>query len=87
MAEKLHLRVITPEETVVDEAVDMVIMRCSGGEMGVLPGHQPHAAVLREGTLRIKTGKQERRMAVQGGLATVRDNTLTVLTGEAEWEE
>ena len=84
---KLHLRIITPEKTKVDEEVDMVIMRCSTGEIGILPGHQPHAAVLNLGVLRIKNNGSERYIAVYGGLVTVRDNLVTVLTGEAEWPE
>ena len=88
MAEnKVHIRIITPEEVKVDEPADLVIMRCTTGDMGVLPGHEPRSAVLNYGALRIITGRLERRIAVYGGLATIQDDVLTVLAHDAEWPE
>lgn len=88
MAEKkLRLRVVMPEEIKVDELADMVIMRCTGGDMGVLPGHEPRSAVLDYAPMRILDGGSERRIAVYGGLAVIEDDILTVLTHDAEWPE
>ena len=50
---KLRLQIMTPAEKKVDEDVNMVIMRCTTGDMGILPGHEPHSAVLDYGILRI----------------------------------
>ena len=82
---KVHLRVLTPTATKVDEAVDMVIMRCIGGDMGVLPGHETYVCVLDDGILRVLNRGRERRLAVFGGVAEVRDDVVTVLTEEAHW--
>jgi len=84
---KLKLRIITPEKIKVDEAVDMVIMRCNTGEMGILPGHETRSAVLDYGALRILVDESERRIAVFGGIVEIRDDAVTVLTGAAEWPE
>ena len=84
---KLRLRIITPELIKVDEDVDMVIMRATNGDMGIMPGHEPRSAALQYGILRIFNGAAERRMAVFGGLAAVQGNVLTILTGDAEWPE
>jgi len=84
---KIHLRVITPEERKVDEAVGGIVMRCSTGDLGVLPGHEARSAVLNYGILRILDSGRERRLAVYGGLAVIQNNVLTVLTPEAEWPE
>jgi len=85
---KIHLRVITPEAIKVDEKVDMVIMRCNTGYMGILPGHEPRSAVLDYGVMKILGGAQETRwLAVMSGLAEIKNNVLTVLTGEAEWPQ
>jgi len=84
---KIRLRVILPTQTKVDEPVDMVIMRCTTGDMGVLPGHEPRSAVLRMGIVRILDGGAERRIAVYGGLAVVKDDTLSIIANEAEWPE
>jgi len=84
---KVHLRIVTPEEVKVDEKADMVIMRCTTGDMGILPGHESRSAVLDYGVLRILDGNDERRLAVFGGLAEVKNDVVTVLTNIAERPE
>ena len=90
MAEKkkFTLRVITPGEVKLDEQVEMVIMRCTTGYMGILPSHEPRSAVLDIGVMRILGGAEsERWLAVFGGLAEIKDDVLTVLANAAEWPE
>ena len=84
---KIRLRILTPFLTKVDEDVDMVVMRCLTGDWGVLPGHSPYSAVLKYGVLRMKNEGSERMIAVYGGLASVKDDALTVLTSEADWPD
>jgi F-type H+-transporting ATPase subunit epsilon len=84
---KVHLRIVTPHEVKVDQAADMVIFRCVNGDMGVLPGHEPTAAVLDDGILRILNAGAERRIAVFGGIAEVKDDAVNILTSSAEWPE
>ena len=83
----MRLRILTPFGTKVDENVNMVVMRCLTGDWGVLPGHAPSSAVLKYGALRMMNGDYERMIAVYGGIASVRDNVITVLTSEADWPE
>jgi len=85
--EKLRLRIATPEKVKFDENADMVIMRCITGDMGILPGREACSAILDYGVLRILGDGEERRIAVFGGLAQVRDNVVTVLANEAQWPE
>jgi len=88
MAEKkIRLHIITPEQSKIDEDVDMVIMRCTTGDMGIMPGHETRSAVLDYGVMRILNDDNERWIAVYGGLAVIKDNVLTVLTHDAEWPE
>ena len=84
---KVHLRIITPQEIKVDEDADMVIMRSITGDMGILFGHEACSTVLDYGVLRILDGDREQRLAVLGGLADVQDNVVTVLTSMAERPE
>jgi len=84
---KIHLKMITPTEVKVDLAVDMIIMRCTNGDMGVLPGHEPRSAELCYGILRILDEGDERIIAVYGGLAVIQNDVVTVLTTGAEWPE
>jgi len=85
--EKMSLRIATPECVKFDEKADMVIMRCVTGDMGILPNHEQCSAILDFGILRIRNNDEERRMAIYGGIAQVRDNTVTVLANDAQWPE
>jgi len=87
MANKLHLRVTTPENIKYDDEAEMVIMRCITGDMGILPHHEPTSAILDFGILRIMNDGSQRRMAVFGGIAQISDNVLTILANDAQWPE
>jgi len=91
MAEKetrqVQLKIITPEEKKVDEMANMVIIRCTTGDMGILYGHEARSAVLDMGVLRIFNDEGERRIAVFGGLAEIRNNVVTILANSAQWPE
>ena len=79
MAE-IHLQVITPSRLIVDDTVDEVVAPGEVGEFGVLPGHVPLISTLATGELRYKKGSVEKKLTVEGGLAEVRDDKVTVLT-------
>jgi len=82
-----RLRVATPVDIKLDEPVEMVIMRCTTGEMGILAGHSNYSAVLDYGVLRVHSNGQERHLAVYGGLAVMRDGELSIFTNDAEWPD
>jgi len=84
---KFHLRVITPTEIKIEEEVEMVIMRCLDGAMGVLAGHEPHLCVLDIGVLRILDNDQERSLAVLGGIAEVKGDAVVILADDAHWPD
>ena len=84
---KIKLKIVTPNEVKIDEFVDMVVIRCVDGAMGVLPGHMPLSTALDYGIARILNAGSERRIAIFGGIAEIKNDLLTVLTNEAEWPE
>lgn len=86
-AKKLHLKIITPEKVKFSEDVDMVIMRCLTGDMGILPDHEACTALLDYAILRMLNNGEERKIVVHGGFAEVRDNDITILTDASEWPE
>ncbi|MCL2223285.1 MAG: ATP synthase F1 subunit epsilon [Oscillospiraceae bacterium] len=86
-AEKLRLRIATPDTVKYDEDTEMVIMRCISGDMGVLANHEPTSAILDYGVLRIINGEAERHIAVFGGIAQIGDNKVTILANDAQWPE
>lgn len=84
MGETLRLRVMTPDKTIFDEAVGFVLLRTSRGDMGVLPGHEPYAALLAHGQARAYVGKEEvAAFEIHGGFAVIEDGKVSILTGLA----
>ncbi len=83
----LHLEIVTPERTVFDAPVDMVIAPGVEGSLGILAQHAPLITELTIGELRIKQNEQETLMAVAGGFLHVRSDRVTILADAAERAE
>ena len=89
MADKLELRVISRTQATgrspfkLKRDVDMAIMRCNTGDLGVLPGHVPCSMVLDSGILRFFEGDEESYMALRGGMAHVSNDVVTILSDSA----
>jgi len=81
------LRIVTPDELKVDTDADLVIMRCESGDMGIQPGHEERSAALDYGIARIINDGVERRIAISGGVARIKDDVLTLIANGADWPE
>lgn len=82
-----HLRVITPERQLVDEDVEMVILRGTEGELGVLPQHAPLMTALDPAPLRVKQGNVWSLLAAGSGFLEVGPEHVTVLVDSCERPE
>lgn len=82
----LHFELVTPARLVRTDDVYMVVVPGSEGEFGVLEGHAPAMATIRDGALRIfKTeNAQPEEIRIQGGFAEVNASGLTVLAEHVE---
>ena len=82
---EMHLRVLTPSQTVLDVQTSSVILPAADGSRGVLPNHAPMLCALGEGDLQY-AGSDGKKLSVRlaGGVAHMENNELTVLTREAE---
>ena len=88
MADKLRLKIITPDSLVFDGEVEEIVAPGELGEFGVLPGHVPFLSALFPGRLRFRAeGSGETVFIVHGGLADVKDDAVSVLTDLAERPE
>ncbi|MCL2352017.1 MAG: ATP synthase F1 subunit epsilon [Firmicutes bacterium] len=88
MSKTVRLKVITPSKRLFDEDVDMVVVRGTEGDMGVLPGCENRVAALGYGALRAFGGGGEMKpMAVLGGFVEILSDTVTVLSDAAEWAD
>jgi F-type H+-transporting ATPase subunit epsilon len=82
----LHFELVTPERLIRSEDVHMVVVPGSEGDFGVLAGHAPFMATIRNGELAIyrASGGEPERIAIEGGFAEVNDRGLTILAERAD---
>ena len=79
----LQVQVITPEKTLFSGQASMVVAPGIEGDFGVLPGHAPFISGLREGTITIDTGGEQKSFEVTGGFAEVVPERCTLLISTA----
>lgn len=88
MTEKTFLlTIVTPQRRVYQQSVNMVIIRTTEGDIGVLPGHTPLVASLEVGPMTIKLEGNDRKAAVIGGFVEVTPEHVIVLAETAELAE
>ena len=75
----IRLEIVTPERMLVREDVDEVVVPGEEGYLGVLPGHTPLVATLREGDLWYRKGADKTHLAIGGGFAEVQPDRVTIL--------
>ena len=84
MADTVEFELVSPEKLLVSEPVEMVVVPCAEGAVGVLPGHSPLIATVRAGVIDIHEGGAVREsIFVAGGFAEVSPERCTVLAEEA----
>src|SRR5438874_13705461 len=79
----LKLEIVTPEEKIYSEDVDMVTLPGTEGEFGVYPKHVPLLTTLKPGELRIVKDGRETAMAVGEGFVEIKADGGSVLTDMA----
>ena len=76
-----NLQIISPEKSVFDEEIEMVIIPGTEGDIGVLSSHMPLITSLRLGNIYIYRNKKIiKKFLVNGGILEVLENRCTLLT-------
>lgn len=80
----LDVDVVATDRRVWSGEATMVSAPAFDGDIGILPGHTPLLAVLRDGTIRITTADGSvRSVHVDSGFLSVDVNTVTVVVHAA----
>ncbi len=76
--------VVTPEQQVMDESLTQAIVPAHDGLIGILTDRAPLLVKLGAGPLRVDLANgQKRYFFIDGGVAQMKDNKLTILTQDA----
>ena len=86
MPRKYHAQIIARDGLKYDGQVEYVRLPGADGSFGVMAHHAPLVALLQPGAVLVTESSAQgpRHFACAGGVAEVRDNTLTVLVDAAE---
>ncbi len=79
----LKLEIVTPEEKIYSEDIEMVTLPGSEGELGVYPKHAPLLTTLRPGELRVLKNGRTTAMAIGEGFVEITADAVSVLTDMA----
>ncbi|MEI6985736.1 MAG: ATP synthase F1 subunit epsilon [Rhodospirillaceae bacterium] len=84
MVEKVEFELVSPEELLISQPVDMVVVPGGEGYYGVLAGHIPMITTVRSGAICLYEGMRIMdRIFVTGGFAEVTFERVTVLVEKA----
>lgn len=85
MAIRVHVDVVSAEESIFSGETDFAVFPGEAGELGIYPRHAPLLTRIRPGTVRIKKpdGDDYELVYVSGGMLEVQPNLITVLADTA----
>ncbi len=77
MNEALHLKVLSPERTLVDGQVEVVTLPGEAGSFSVLKNHAPLVSILARGEIRYRTEREEHTLPIAGGFVEIKENNVS----------
>lgn len=76
--------IVTPEQQAFDERITQAIVPAHDGQIGIRTDRAPLLVKLGVGALQLDlAGGQRRTLFIEGGIAQMKDNRLTIVTNEA----
>ena len=76
--DEISLHIVSPERTLVEQAVSSVTLPGTIGPFMVLRNHAPIISSLEKGEIVYVSEGRESRLPISGGFAEVRDNQVDV---------
>ncbi len=84
---KIGFEIVTAEQVVYSDEVDVVVAPGVEGQLAILPNHAPLMTMLQPGELMVRKEGEEDSIFVSGGFLEVQGNKVTVLADTAERAE
>lgn len=85
MANEFAVEVVTPDNIFYTGNAEMIIVRTTEGDRGILKNHRPLVAGIATGTLRIKMNGNFKDAKISGGFMNVDKEKTVIVTESAEW--
>jgi len=82
-----RLEVISPDRIFYDDMVEMVELRTTEGDIGVLKGHIPLTAIVAPGIMKISVGGEHKEAALHDGFIEILKDKVVVMAESCEWPD
>ena len=82
MSDIFTIEIISPDQTILKQEANEVVIPSYEGQMGILNNHIPLITFLRPGIIKIKN-KDEKKFYVEEGTVEFSNNSLLILTSTA----
>ncbi len=83
MSDKFTVEIISPDQTILKQETNEVIIPSFEGQMGILNNHIPLITFLRPGIITIKA-ESEKKFYVEEGTVEFSNNNLLILTSSSK---
>ena len=83
MSDTFTVEIISPDQTILKQETNEVIIPSFEGQMGILSNHIPLITFLRPGIIKIKA-EDEKKFYVEDGTVEFSNNSLLILTSTAK---
>ena len=88
MPDKIKLEIVSAEEEIFSQDVEMVYAPAEMGEVGISPKHTPLMTKLKAGDVRAQISETETKtFFISGGLLEIQPNSVTILSDTAIRED
>jgi len=88
MTDTIKLEIVSAEEQIFSQEVEMVYAPAEMGEVGISPKHTPIITKLKPGDVRAQINKDEMKtFYVSGGILEIQPNEVTILSDTALRED
>ena len=82
-----QLEIVTPDGLIFRGEAEMLSVRTTDGDIGILPRHIDYVAPLGMGEAEVKTPEGVRRAACIGGMVAVHNGMVRLVATTFEWAE
>ncbi len=84
MANKTHLKIITPYNISFDDEIEKILLTATSGEIVIMANHAPITFILEECIVKIINNENKFYLTIMGGSVEVLNNNITIITDAAE---
>lgn len=82
-----HVQVVSPDRIFFEDDIEMLEVKTTEGEIGVLAGHIPLTSIVTPGVVRFITKGETKEAALHDGFLEILPDRVTILAESCEWPE